>query len=251
MKKISKPVIVLLAVSVLIYVAQILIFHDPRTTVFYILQDFAFMPVTVALVTIVLGDAMEAREKAEQREKTHLLTSTFFTNVGTKLLTELTLSSTFDDIVLTVLTAHTSEEDKRNIRDLVMGAEIHMSAERESYERICQELNSHRQEMLVIASNPMLLEHECFMQLLMGTFHLIDEFRIRGEYDQLSAADLEHMNSDFTRVFRLLLINWDANTQYMKKNFPDYFALARNQWMETHCIGHKVEDAGEVQRSAI
>lgn len=48
---------------------------DKRTTAFYIFQDLAFMPITIA--TLVVGDLMNRRQQKEQQEKARMLTSSF------------------------------------------------------------------------------------------------------------------------------------------------------------------------------
>ena len=55
-RKMRIIVAVLIAISALIYTLQILIFHDSQTTAFYIMQDLAFMPVSIAFTTIMLGE---------------------------------------------------------------------------------------------------------------------------------------------------------------------------------------------------
>lgn len=44
------------------YLAQVMIFHRPHDTFFYMLQDLAFVPVQVLLVTLILNDLMARRE---------------------------------------------------------------------------------------------------------------------------------------------------------------------------------------------
>lgn len=48
----------LLAISACIYGMQILIFKDVRNTEFYIFQDMAFIPISIAITTVVVGELL-------------------------------------------------------------------------------------------------------------------------------------------------------------------------------------------------
>lgn len=65
MKKYTTPIIIgiLFGISALIYAVQFFVFHDSRDTFFYLLQDWAFLPVQIAVVTIAVGKLVESREK--------------------------------------------------------------------------------------------------------------------------------------------------------------------------------------------
>lgn len=132
--KMRRIVLLLIAVSALIYGLQILIFHDVRNTAFYILQDFAFMPVTIAIATLVVGELIAAQEKKERQEKTCMLTSTF---------------------------------------------------------------------------------------------------RLRGDYSRLSEEDIRHLDEDFSRVLKLMLMNWVSNARYLKETFPNYYSTAREKAVQS------------------
>ena len=72
----------------------------------------------------------------------------------------------------------------------------------------------------------MLLDQECFAQLLWGVMHLTDEFRLRGEWKDLSEGDINHLNSDFEKVLRLLLVNGMTNGLFLKDTFPEFWGTA-------------------------
>ena len=92
-------VLALIVLSAAIYLLQVLIFHDERTTAFYLLQDLAFMPVTIAIATLVVGELVDEREKKERLEKTKMLTSSFFTGIGAFLIREILRMTDADGFV--------------------------------------------------------------------------------------------------------------------------------------------------------
>jgi hypothetical protein len=72
----------LILASAAFYVAQLLIFADPKATYFYILQDFAFLPISVLVVTLVLERLLELRDRRQRLEKLRMLIGTFFSWTG-------------------------------------------------------------------------------------------------------------------------------------------------------------------------
>jgi uncharacterized membrane protein YozB (DUF420 family) len=87
-------IILLVLVSLAFYAFQLIQFESPRDTAFYLLQDLAFLPLQVAIVTIVLGKILNAREKRERLKKTNMMVSAFFSEIGTDLMRYLIRCST-------------------------------------------------------------------------------------------------------------------------------------------------------------
>ena len=194
-------VISLLLVSALIYACQILIFREPRTTFFYLLQDFAFLPATVAIATVVVGQVLSERERRERMEKTRDLRGILIRNSREEL---------------------SLEEAQRKLRE----ARILLRVDEDAFYCVKRLILEHRTALLVISSNPLLLENESFTELLWGIFHLTDEFRLRGDFPDLPPAVQKHLNQDMEKVLRLLLLNWVGNVRYLKKQYPDFYKNA-------------------------
>lgn len=220
-------VISLLLVSALIYACQILIFREPRTTFFYLLQDCAFLPATVAIATVVVGQVLSERERRERMEKTRMLTSAFYTEIGGQLMGIL-LAETEKEADLRGILIRNSreelslEEAQRKLRE----ARILLRVDEDAFYCVKRLILEHRTALLVISSNPLLLENESFTELLWGIFHLTDEFRLRGDFPDLPPAVQKHLNQDMEKVLRLLLLNWVGNVRYLKKQYPDFYKNA-------------------------
>ena len=86
-------VILLILLSAIIYAVQIIVFRAPRDTTFYLLQDFAFLPLQIAIVTVVLGTYLKKREKAERLKKNNVIINAFFSEAGTEILAGLIMFS--------------------------------------------------------------------------------------------------------------------------------------------------------------
>lgn len=72
MKKISSNTLLallLIFISMIIYIIQLVQFHAIRDTAFYFLQDMAFLPLQVAIVTLAFNKILSVREKRERLKK--------------------------------------------------------------------------------------------------------------------------------------------------------------------------------------
>lgn len=224
-------VIVLLCLSAFIYFLQIAIFHDPSTTFFYIFQDMAFLPFSVAVATLIVGTVLNEKEKNERIASTRMLRSSFFTSAGAEMLAMMWKGT--DNLDLKILAptaelscAQTEKEIHRQQKEmLAMDVKVHLNEE--IYSGVKKILESKRSDLLVLSSNPGLMESECFTDMLWGCFHLIDEFRLRGEWKALGPEDKEHMEADFGKVFVLVLANSLENTFYLRKTYPNFYGSAK------------------------
>ncbi len=228
-KKMTQVVILLLLISVIIYALQIFIFHDPQTTAFYIFQDFAFMPATIAIATLVVGKLMDEQEKKEKVEKTKMLTSTFFTGIGTAITTELLEIAEPKEHLANIIALRCTDANLKQKQDNIRQMEIKINLTKEVYESVMQKFETAQTSLLVLSSNPMLFEHEDFTDLLWAIFHLIDEYHLRDDFNTLDDHVLHHLNKDFEQMLRLLLINYIANAKYLRETYPHFYESAKEK----------------------
>lgn len=222
-----RAILVLIFLSAGIYTLQIVLFHDVKDTAFYLLQDFAFLPVQVALVTVIAGQIVSARERETRIEKTRMLMGSFFSDVGAQLLAEMRPEVTG----CTVLAPLLQVDDRWEKRDFEKAAgalralPFSVSCRPETFARLKALLNESRMPLLVISSNPVLLEHEDFTDMLWAIFHLTDEFAARTDFALLPAADAAHLNADAQRVLSTVLVNWLRHMAYLKAEYPYLYLL--------------------------
>ncbi len=81
-------VAVLLASSAALYALQLLVFRRTEDTFYYLLQDAAFLPIQVILVTFVLNALLARREKQHVLRKLSMVIGAFFGEVGNRLLAQ-------------------------------------------------------------------------------------------------------------------------------------------------------------------
>ncbi|MGL6293901.1 MAG: hypothetical protein ACRC2P_11290 [Eubacterium aggregans] len=80
--------------------------------------------------------------------------------------------------------------------------------------------------MLVIISNPALLEHKEFTDMFWAMFHLKDELKARDGFENLSEMGQYHLREDVELAMRGVLINW---VRHIKKEYPYLFLLEISQ----------------------
>ncbi len=218
----------MLIVSAVIYGIQLAAFHDPSTTAFYILQDIAFLPISIAVATLVVGEFLSNKERKERKSKTQMLTSNFFTEMGAELMLTLIRTSDRNEGVRRLLgsTEITDQKTVETLQQQLRETPCQVQLDENVYNQVRSMIVDGKEKLLIISSNSSLLEQENFTELLWGIFHMIDEFRLRGEYGEQSPEVRAHMEEDLSRVLQLLLINWAANILYTKTFYPNYYGAA-------------------------
>lgn len=230
MKKIHSTVLVfvcLLLSSSIIYLIQLLQFHDPRNTAFYFLQDVAFLPIQVALVTIVLGQILNHREKKERLKKTNLMLSTFFSEVGNELIGQL---CQLHGLPCQLEEAITPQEGwtNRDYKLAILQIQQHSfdgNATTDSLGNLKTLLSEKRYLILLMLQNPNLLEHDTFTDLLWAVFHLTDELLCRETLAELPGTDVAHINQDIRRAFQALLLHRMHYMSHLQTDYPYLFSL--------------------------
>lgn len=224
-------VVLLFLLSACIYAVQVVVFGAPRDTLFYLFQDWAFLPVQIALVTVVVGRLMADRERRERAEKTNMLASSFFSDVGAAVMRMLLERTVNACDVAPLLKVQAGWDEKRYAEAAVAVREVPLDVRMEAQD-LCalRDLLAERHlALLVIASNPVLLEHEEFTDMLWALFHLSDEFAYRSDLEHTSQPELDHLNDDASRALRMILVNWLGHMRHIGDEYPYLFSIARLQ----------------------
>jgi hypothetical protein len=220
--------VVLIALSAVLYVLQIRIFHSQRDTLFYLFQDLAFVPIQVLLVTVIVDQVLRIREKIAMLNKLNMVIGTFFSEVGTRLLRSFSgFDHHFDQIRRNLIVT----KDWRDLNFSKVAKDVGNYDYRLDYKR--RDLNElktflvdKRDFLLRLLENQNLLEHESFTDLLWAVFHLTEELEARENLAQLSKPDGEHIAGDMRRSYGLLIVQWLAYMNHLKKEYPYLFSLA-------------------------
>lgn len=219
---------VLIAASVLVYLAQLALFADPKSTGFYILQDIAFLPISVLVVTLVLERLLELRDRRQRLEKLRMLIGTFFSWTGYHLLNRLgRLDGSLPAYAPTLLAEPGwTDADFARVRSSLGDRRFDLQVTPADLVELRPFLHDRAEFMIRLLENPMVLEHESFTELLRAVFHLIEELEFRTDFETLPPSDITHLTADCDRVYRRLVLEWIDHLRYLRQYYPYLYSLA-------------------------
>ena len=171
---------------------------------------------------------MERAERRERLRKIHMLIGVFFSETGTDLLGRIArLDPSAGEIRKElVVTSRWTPEEFARLRKRMSGYPFRVDADRVDWESWRTYIREKRSLFISLLENPVLFEHETFTDLLQAFFHLTDELLYRGDLTHLPPADRAHLKSDLERGYALLVQEWVAYMEWMKKHYPYLFSLA-------------------------
>lgn len=97
------------------------------------------------------------------------------------------------------------------------------------YDALYDMLSSQKLLMINLISNPTLLEHESFSELLIAVNHLHDEMSLRQKLNGQDGykPDYRHWKTDIERVYTLSAIQWIRYIEHLKEDYPFLYNAAR------------------------
>ncbi len=220
--------VLLVATSVLFYLAQIAIFRRVEDTLFYLLQDVAFVPIQVLLVTLIIARLLSESDKRALLKKLNMLIGAFYSEVGTGLLKYIShFSREFTGIAPHLLVRPDwARKDFARSERYVQTLEPQLDARRGDLAQLRNFLEGKRNFLLSLLANPNLLEHAAFTDLLWAVLHLSEELSARPYLADLPETDYEHLTGDIERAYLQLLSQWLAYLRHLKENYPYLFSLS-------------------------
>lgn len=226
--------LLLILASAALYIVNFELFHDSHDLFFYLSIDTAFVPIEVLLVVLVIETAINEKEKSIMLEKLNMVIGTFFSEVGTQLLKNISeFDSKSGKINRTLIVKDDwSEEDFIEAKNCIKNQihKLNINGNDPSSVMFLKDTRSFLKDkrifLVTLLENPNLLEHETFTELLWAVFHLADELERRDDVTQLSEPDYEHLKLDTERAYNLLIYEWLGYMEHLRENFPYLFSLA-------------------------
>lgn len=218
----------LVIASALLYTFHYVIFHDMHHIFIYMVGDVAFVPIEVLLVTLLIHRLLERRERERKLEKLNIVIGTFFSEVGTQLLTYFSDHDPHLEDIKSHLIVDT-DWDESSFTQAAQALDTY------SYDinegtielRPVHDLLMEERDFLVrVLENPLLLEHERFTELMQAVFHLAEELEHRKDLASLPASDRAHLALDMKRVYTRLASQWLSYMRHLKDHYPYLFSLA-------------------------
>lgn len=224
--------LLMIALIIIIYGSNYLVLGDPEHIISYIWTHLGFIPVDMLIVAFLLDEIIEKKEKEAMLEKLDMLMSTFFSEVGNDLISQLSHVNKYKASTENLKSIKNwDEKDFDNKLAELKSSTTDFSAqvapeEREEFlEELTALLSSKREFIINLINNPNLLEKEEFTGLINAILHLDEELEHRKDFALVSDADFGHLNGDMQRVYEKLVYEWVYYLKYLHKHYPYMIAL--------------------------
>jgi hypothetical protein len=220
--------LLLILASALLFWLHYAIFHDPHLIFAYGLHALAFLPIEVLVVTLIIDRLLSAREKQDRQHKMNMVIGAFYSAVGRPLLQAL-LDLETDRAAVAAQAAVAPDWSERQIQGAAAWARRHrfpLHSDLVGLGALRDLLAQHREFLLRLLENPILLEHEAFTELLWAVFHLEEELSARPDLQACPPSDLEHLVGDAERAYARVLAQWLDYMIHLRRSYPFLFSFA-------------------------
>ncbi len=213
--------------SLMIYLFQFAIFHDPVNTIFYLFQDMAFVPIQALIVTLLVNKFISMSELQRKKKKINVVISTFFVETGVEIMTAMSGFDQNHRQACEILKVKELVSNKGSIaKKAVAGFEFDFYADPEKLDDLAAIMDKNRSFLLKLLENQNLFEHETFTDMLWAVFHLADELKTRGNLKELTKDDVQHLSEDMLRAYKAMTLEWIGYINYLKVEYPFLFTIA-------------------------
>ena len=213
--------------SFLVYLLHYVIFRDTHHIFIYLIGDVAFVFIEVLLVSLIIHQLLDERDRQARLEKMNMVIGAFFSQVGTWLLTFISQYDIHIEKIRKELIVKDNWSKHRfsKVSKRLKSYQYEVEIENLPLDTLRTFLKGESNFLLRLLENPNLLEHETFTELLRAVFHLTEELLARNELTGLPSTDTEHLAGDIHRAYSLLVHQWLKYTEYIKNNYPYLFSL--------------------------
>lgn len=221
-------VFLLLCISLSFYFIQIFIFHDQRDTEFYLLQDLAFVPLQVIIVTVMIEQIVKTKERQANLKKISVVIGAFFTETGVKAISNMAcFNSNFKEISekLSIESGWKDKDFSRAVKDF-KEFEVIIDSTSGDLNELKEFIYRNKQNILSMFENPTLLEHNSFTDMLWALYHIYDELSYREDLSNIPNEDLVHLAADIKRCYKQMIVEWIYYMSHLKREYPFLYSLA-------------------------
>ncbi|MBV5340896.1 MAG: hypothetical protein J0665_15280 [Deltaproteobacteria bacterium] len=218
----------LISVSLILYGMDYVLLGSAKELTIWFLGNLAFLPVYVIIVTLLIEQVIKEREHQAVMQKLNMVIGVFFSEVGNRLLKELSAYVVAcDELKRHLLINGTwKEQEFSTALDYLRKSDITIDSSRCNKIELKRLLVEKRSFLVSLLENQNLLEHEEFTDLLWAVFHLAEELEARDAFENMPQTDIDHINGDIKRVFGHLSREWVMYVQHLKHDYPYLFSLA-------------------------
>jgi hypothetical protein len=218
----------LVVASAALYLIHYAIFRNAHHIYIYLLGDLAFLPLEVLVVTVIVDRLLSERDKRMALEKLNMVIGAFYSEVGTEFLRRLCETDPDASEKRNALKVDAGWTDKeyRAMEKRFTAEDFKAESRAADLHGLRDLLIKHRDFMVRLLENPLLLEHATFTDLLWAVFHLTEELESRDDLKGLPAADMDHLSGDMGRAYARVAGEWLDYMRHLRANYPYLFSLA-------------------------
>ncbi len=218
----------LFSFSIILYGMDYVLLGSAKDLAIWFLGNLAFLPIYVIIVTLMIERVIKERERHAVMRKLNMVIGVFFSEVGNRLLKELSTSVvSCTDLKRNLLINGTwKEQDFSSALEFLRKSDIKIESGRYEKQGLKNFLVAKRSFLVSLLENQNLLEHDDFTDLLWAVFHLVEELEARDTFDNMPQSDIDHINGDIKRVFGHLSGEWVMYMKHLKHDYPYLFSLA-------------------------
>jgi hypothetical protein len=218
----------LITLSLAMFTAHYLLFQDSHHLFIFFIGDIAFIPIEVLIVTLIIDQMLESREKQRRMEKLNMVIGTFFSQIGTPLLAQLIKADTAIDAVKEHLVIGTDWHNAmfKDVQVCLKNHTCSVAIDHVDLDELRSFLINNEDFLLRLVENPMVFEHETFTNLIFAINHMTEELKARDDLAKLPPSDKNHLAKDIERIYSQLIPEWLKYMEYLKNHYPYLFSLA-------------------------
>lgn len=224
--------LLMVVLIIIIYGSNYLVLGDGEHIISYVWTHLGFIPVDILVVAFLLEGIIERKEKEAILEKLDMLMSTFFSEVGNDLISQLSTANRNKASTAGLKSIKNwDDEDYENKLEELKNSPVEFLADvapenKEEFLENLRELLANKREFIInLINNPNLLEKEEFTSLINAILHLDEELEHRKDLALVNDTDFGHLNGDMNRVYNILVHEWVYYLRYLNKHHPYMIAL--------------------------
>lgn len=224
--------LLMVVLIIIIYGSNYLVLGDGEHIISYVWTHLGFIPVDILVAAFLLEGIIERKEKEAMLEKLDMLMSTFFSELGNDLITQLSTANRHKASTASLKSIKNwDDEDYEDKLEELKNSPIEFTANiapenREKFLEDLRELLVNKREFILnLINNPNLLEKEEFTSLINAILHLDEELEHRKDLALVNDIDFGHLNGDMNRVYNILVHEWVYYLKYLNKHHPYMIAL--------------------------
>jgi hypothetical protein len=218
-------IISLILMSISVYVIHYFVFRDAHHIGIFLVEDIAFIPLEVIIVSLFFHKLIEEKHKKQLIEKLSILVGVFFNEVGKGMLERLNNSMYSNGKVCSVFDTVSNWVDKDfKIKEKEFpNYKFKLKEKYFDINEFAELLREKRAFLMTMLQNPVLLEKDSFTFLLRYVFYLEEQLE---HYDNFTEKDKLLLKKDIENLYPLLLKEWFFYLNHLKKHNKQVFDLA-------------------------